>query len=127
MYPYAKRIIDFISSFIILIVLSTLFLFVALCIKLDSKGPVFFRQERIGIHHKTFTIYKFRTIHVNTPKNVPTVRLLNPKEHNTRVGKWLMQLSIDEFPQLFNILKGEMSIVATRPVIPAEAELIQER
>lgn len=127
MYPYAKRIIDFISSLIILIVLSPLFLFVALCIKLDSKGPVFFRQERIGIHKKTFTIYKFRTMHVNTPKNVPTARLLNPKKHITRVGKWLRKLSIDEFPQLFNILKGEMSIVGPRPVIPAEAELIQAR
>ena len=65
-------------------------------------------------------------MHVNTPKNIPTARLLNPK-HITRVGKWLRKLSIDEFPQLFNILKGEMSIVGPRPVIPAEAELIQAR
>ncbi|SHE83010.1 Sugar transferase involved in LPS biosynthesis (colanic, teichoic acid) [Atopostipes suicloacalis DSM 15692] len=127
MYPYAKRIFDFMSSVTILILLSPLLLLVALCIKLDSKGPVFFRQERIGIHKKPFIIYKFRTMYVETPKNVPTAMLLSPEKHITRVGKWIRKTSIDELPQLFNILKGQMSIVGPRPVIAAEAKLIQAR
>src|SRR5699024_7674869 len=85
MYPYAKRIFDFMSSVTILILLSPLLLLVALCIKLDSKGPVFFRQERIGIHKKPFIIYKFRTMYLKTPKNVPTAMLLSPEKHITRV------------------------------------------
>ena len=127
MYPYAKRIFDLASSIIILVLLSPLLLFVALCIKLDSPGPVLFRQERIGIHKEPFVIYKFRTMHVETPKNVPTAMLLNPEKHITRVGKWIRKMSIDELPQLFNIIKGEMSIVGPRPIIAAEAELIRER
>src|SRR5699024_7888772 len=127
MYPYAKRIFDFMSSVTILILLSPLLLLVALCIKLDSKGPVFFRQERIGIHKKPFIIYKFRTMYLKTPKNVPTAMLLSPEKHITRVGKWIRKTSIDELPQLFNILKGQMSIVGPRPVIAAEAKLIQAR
>lgn len=127
MYPYAKRIFDLVSSVIILILLSPLLLLVALCIKLDSKGPVFFRQERIGIHKKPFIIYKFRTMYIETPKNVPTSMLSNPEKHITRVGKWIRKTSMDELPQLFNILKGEMSVVGPRPVIAAEAKLIQER
>src|SRR5699024_4913855 len=95
--------------------------------KLDSKGPVFFRQERIGIHKKPFIIYKFRTMYLKTPKNVPTAMLLSPEKHITRVGKWIRKTSIDELPQLFNILKGQMSIVGPRPVIAAEAKLIQAR
>ena len=127
MYPYTKRIFDFMSSITILILLSPLLLLVALCIKLDSKGPVFFRQERIGIHKKPFIIYKFRTMYLKTPKNVPTAMLLSPEKHITRVGKWIRKTSIDELPQLFNILKGQMSIVGPRPVIAAEAKLIQAR
>lgn len=127
MYPYAKRIFDLTSSVIILIFLSPMLLTVAICIALDSPGPVFFKQERIGIHKKPFTIYKFRTMSIESPQNVPTAMLMSPEQHITRVGKWIRKTSIDELPQLFNIIKGEMSIVGPRPVIAAEVKLIDER
>lgn len=118
MYPYAKRIFDVTAAILLLVLLSPLLLLVALCIKIDSPGPVFFKQERVGIHKKPFIIYKFRTMSVEAPDNVPTAMFENPKQHITRVGKWIRRLSIDELPQLFNIIKGEMSIVGPRPVIP---------
>src|SRR5690625_562215 len=127
MYPYAKRIFDLTSSVIILIFLSPMLLTVAICITLDSPGPVFFKQERIGLHKEPFTIYKFRTMSIESPKNVPTAMLMRPEQHITRVGKWIRKTSIDELPQLFNIIKGEMSIVGPRPVIAAEVKLIDER
>src|SRR5699024_11421366 len=99
----------------------------ALGITLDPPGPVLSRQERIGHHKEPFVIYKFRRMHVQTPKNVPTAMSLTPEKHITRVGKWIRKMSIDELPQLFNIIKGEMSIVGPRPIIAAEAELIRER
>jgi lipopolysaccharide/colanic/teichoic acid biosynthesis glycosyltransferase/glycosyltransferase involved in cell wall biosynthesis len=127
MYPYVKRLFDFILSMIMLIILTPLFLMVALLIKLDSPGPVFFKQERLGIHKKSFVIYKFRTMSNGAPKNVPTAMLVDAKSHITNVGKFLRKSSIDELPQLFNIIKGEMSIVGPRPVIPTETELVSER
>lgn len=127
MYPYAKRIFDVTAAILLLVLLSPLLLLVALCIKIDSPGPVFFKQERVGIHKKPFIIYKFRTMSVEAPDNVPTAMFENPKQHITRVGKWIRRLSIDELPQLFNIIKGEMSIVGPRPVIPAEKQLVDKR
>lgn len=127
MYPYLKRFFDLILATTFLIFLIPLFLIVAFLIKIDSPGPVFFRQERVGIHKKPFTIYKFRTMANGSPKNVPTSMLLDAKKHITRIGKILRKTSIDELPQLFNIIKGEMSIVGPRPVIPAEVKLIDER
>lgn len=127
MYPYAKRFFDLTIAVLLLVFLFPLLLLVALCIKIDSPGPVFFKQERVGIHKKTFTIYKFRTMSIESPKNVPTAMLTSPEQYITRVGKWVRKLSIDELPQLFNIIKGEMSIVGPRPVIPAEVTLIEER
>lgn len=127
MYLSAKRIFDLVISSVILIVLSPLLLLVAILIKLDSPGPVFFKQERVGIHKKTFIIYKFRTMANDSPKNVPTALLSDSKKYITRVGKFLRKSSIDELPQLFNIIKGDMSIVGPRPVIKAESELINKR
>lgn len=127
MYPYVKRIFDLTSSVIILIFLSPLLVTVAICITLDSPGPVFFKQERIGLQKKPFTIYKFRTMSIESPKNVPTAMLVSPEQYITRVGKWIRKTSIDELPQLFNIIKGEMSIIGPRPVIAAEVKLIEER
>jgi lipopolysaccharide/colanic/teichoic acid biosynthesis glycosyltransferase/glycosyltransferase involved in cell wall biosynthesis len=127
MYSITKRSLDILVSSIILILFIPLFLIVAICIKIDSPGPVFFRQERLGKAKELFTIYKFRTMHANTPKNIPTAKLHEPKRHITRVGKILRKTSIDELPQLFNILKGDMSIVGPRPVILTEEDLIAER
>jgi len=127
MYRYIKRLFDFILAATLLIIFIPLFLIVAVLIKCDSPGPIFFRQKRVGIHKKNFMIYKFRTMGNNTPKNVPTAKLMSAEQHITNVGKFLRKSSIDELPQLFNIIKGEMSIVGPRPVIPAEEELIQER
>lgn len=127
MYPFIKRLFDLTFSIVMLVLLSPLFLIVALCIKLDSPGPVFFTQERMGLDCKPFTIYKFRTMYVDTPENIPTSMLYNPKQHITRVGSILRKTSIDELPQLFNIIKGEMSLVGPRPVIGLEEDLIEER
>lgn len=116
MKPYLviKRILDFVISLIALIILSPLFLIIAILIKLDSKGPVFFRQKRAGKDTKIFTVYKFRTMKVETEKDG---RLLSDMERMTRVGSFLRKTSIDELPQLFNILKGEMSFIGPRPLL----------
>lgn len=127
MYPYTKRVFDIAFSVIILILMSPLLVAVAISIKIDSPGPVFFRQERVGIHKEPFVIYKFRTMSVDSPENIPTSMLIRPEQHITRVGKFIRKRSIDELPQLFNILKGEMSIVGPRPIIFAEVKLIEER
>jgi len=104
-----KRAADFVFSLLGFLLSSPLFLFIMLVVKLDSKGPVFFRQKRIGIRKKCFNMYKFRTMRTDTPKNVPTHMLENPKQYITRVGKILRKTSLDELPQLINILLGDMS------------------
>lgn len=126
-YPIIKRIIDFILSLIGLIILSPLFLILALIIKLDSKGPVFFKQKRVGKNKKCFYILKFRTMRVDTPKDMPTHMLENPDVFITKVGKFLRKTSLDELPQLINILKGEMSIIGPRPALWNQYDLIAER
>jgi len=122
-----KRLFDFLLSFIGIIVASPFLLLIALAIKLDSKGPVIFRQKRVGRHKKLFNIYKFRTMKIDTPKNTPTHLLEHPEQYITRVGKFLRRSSLDEVPQIFNILMGQMSIIGPRPALWNQDDLIAER
>ncbi|QMV41715.1 sugar transferase [Cohnella cholangitidis] len=121
-----KRVFDLVISIPTLIVLLPVLLFLAVVIKLDSKGPVIFKQKRSGRNHTLFTIYKFRTMKVDTP-DIPTHLLNNPEVYISRVGRILRKTSLDELPQLFNILKGDMSIVGPRPALHNQLELISMR
>ncbi|NYB74503.1 sugar transferase [Sedimentibacter hydroxybenzoicus DSM 7310] len=127
MYKYIKRIIDIILSLSGLIILSPVFLIIIIAIKLDSKGPIFFKQKRVGIHKSHFHILKFRTMCIDTPKDIPTHLLENPDQWITSVGKFLRRTSLDELPQIINIFKGEMSIVGPRPALWNQYDLIKER
>ncbi|WP_416828179.1 sugar transferase [Ectobacillus polymachus] len=127
MYSKFKRVIDFIVALIGLIVLSPVFLVLILAIKVDSKGPILFRQKRVGIHKQHFYILKFRTMRIDTPKDTPTHLLENPDQWITKVGKFLRKTSLDELPQIFNILRGEMSIIGPRPSLWNQYDLIAER
>lgn len=111
-----QRLLDIIISFIFLIILSPIFLIVAIFIKINSEGPVFFTQQRIGKNNELFKFYKFRTMKVGTP-NVATDKLKDSKSYQTSVGKVLRKTSLDELPQLINILKGDMSFVGPRPAL----------
>ena len=124
---FFKRACDFILSLIGSIVLLPLFLILMIAIKLDSKGPILFRQERIGKNKKPFYILKFRTMKVEAPSEMPTHLLEDPELYITRVGGFLRKTSLDELPQLWNILMGQMSLIGPRPVITCEKELIAER
>ncbi|BCJ93372.1 UDP-phosphate galactose phosphotransferase [Anaerocolumna cellulosilytica] len=122
-----KRLIDLILSFLAMILLSWLFLITIATIKLTSKGPAFFFQKRIGKDKKEFNIIKFRTMKIDTPKNTPTHLLESPEKYITSVGKLLRKTSLDELPQLINIIKGDMSIVGPRPALWNQYDLIAER
>jgi O-antigen biosynthesis protein WbqP len=124
---FLKRMIDLLLSMIGLILLSPAFLIVSLWIKLDSGGPVFFKQRRIGKNKREFYILKFRTMRVDTPHDVPTHLLESADQYITRIGHFLRKWSIDEFPQLINILKGEMSLIGPRPALWNQFDLIAER
>ena len=110
-----KRLFDIIFSLLGIIFLALPMLIIVIIIRIDSKGRAVFSQTRVGLHKKPFKIYKFRTMCVETPKNIPTRDLENPQEWMTKVGRFLRRTSIDEIPQLLNILKGDMSIVGPRP------------
>lgn len=127
MYRKIKRGIDFVLSLLGLVLLSPLFLLLILAIKLDSRGPVLFRQKRVGIHKSHFMILKFRTMRTDTPKDMPTHLLKDPEQYITRVGKFLRRTSLDELPQIMNILKGDMAIVGPRPALWNQYDLIAER
>lgn len=127
MYVVVKKIIDRFLAFIGLIVLSPLFLILIIAIKLDSPGPIFFRQKRVGIHKTHFEILKFRTMRTDTPKDMPTHMLKNPDQYITKVGRFLRKTSLDELPQIINILKGDMAIVGPRPALWNQYDLIEER
>lgn len=127
MYLKVKRVIDFILALISLIILSPLFLLIALWIKLDSKGPVFFKQKRIGKNRDFFYIYKFRSMLSETPADMPTHLLNNPVAFITKSGAFLRKTSLDELPQLINILKGEMAIIGPRPALWNQDDLADER
>ncbi|MFE3976621.1 MULTISPECIES: sugar transferase [unclassified Peribacillus] len=124
---YIKKMIDFILSLLGLIILSPFFIILIVCIKLDSRGPVFFKQRRIAINKSEFYILKFRTMKIDTPKDTPTHLLKNPESYITRVGRFLRKTSLDELPQVLNILKGEMSIIGPRPALWNQYDLIKER
>lgn len=126
-YPKIKRFLDFLISLIGIVILSPLFLVIILLIKLDSRGPVLFKQRRIGINKKEFNILKFRTMRIDTPKDMPTHLLDNPDAYITRVGGFLRKTSLDELPQIINIIKGEMSIIGPRPALWNQFDLIEER
>ncbi len=126
-YLKLKRVIDFTLSLVGLIVLSPIFLILILCIKIDSKGPILFKQKRVGIHKSHFNILKFRTMSIDTPRDTPTHLLENPEQWITKVGKFLRKTSLDELPQIINILKGEMSIIGPRPALWNQYDLIEER
>ncbi|MCR4589149.1 MAG: sugar transferase [Lachnospiraceae bacterium] len=122
-----KRILDLLLSFVCIILLSPLLLILSLLVKCTSKGPVFFRQKRVGLHKKHFEILKYRTMRIDTPKDMPTHMLADPDQYITKIGKFLRKSSLDELPQLFNILKGEMSFVGPRPALWNQYDLLEER
>lgn len=124
---FGKRFIDFVGSIIGLLLCAPLFLLISIWIKATSKGPVFFKQKRIGKDKKYFEILKFRTMYADTPKDVPTHLLQDPARLITPCGKILRKTSLDELPQLINILKGEMSIIGPRPALWNQEDLIQQR
>ena len=127
MYKFFKRTLDIVLSFLGMLVLSPFFLLLVLAIKLDSKGPVLFKQKRIGLHKKHFYILKFRTMRIDTPKDTPTHLLENPEQWITKVGKFLRKTSLDELPQIWNIFVGDMSIIGPRPALWNQYDLIEER
>ncbi len=124
---FFKRFFDVILSFLGIIVLALPMLVVAILIKCTSKGPVLFKQKRVGKNKKHFNLLKFRTMRTDAPANVPTHMLENPEVHITKVGKFLRKTSLDELPQIFNILVGDMSIIGPRPALWNQYDLIEER
>ncbi|MBQ6113632.1 MAG: sugar transferase [Synergistaceae bacterium] len=124
---FFKRFFDVILSFVALILLSTLMMILWFTIKFEDKGSAFFTQKRIGIHKKPFMIYKFRSMRMDAPRDIPTHLLENPERYTLRCGKWMRKYSLDELPQVINILKGDMSIVGPRPALWNQFDLIAER
>ena len=127
MYLRVKRLIDFVLSLLALVALSPLLCVLGLWVKLSSPGPVLFKQERVGIHKRRFTIYKFRSMRVDAPKDSPTHLLQNAESYITPAGRFLRRSSLDELPQLFNILRGDMAVVGPRPALYNQDDLIAER
>ena len=127
MYIHVKRILGLLLSLLALVVLSPLLLILSAIIRLTSPGPVFFRQRRVGIGKTHFMIYKFRTMRIDAPKDQPTHLLKDPSAYITPVGRFLRRSSLDELPQLLNIIKGEMAVVGPRPALWNQFDLIAER
>ena len=126
-YQKIKRVIDFILSLTAIIILFPVLLILVIAIKAESRGPIFFKQKRVGIHKSHFMIYKFRTMRIDTPKDVPTHLLKNPDQYITKAGHFLRKTSLDELPQPINIVKGDMAIVGPRPALWNQYDLIAER
>ena len=126
-YNFFKRLFDIVCSFLSILLLIIPFLIIGVAIKIDSKGKVFFKQERVGRNKKLFKIIKFRTMYTDTDPNSPSKELEQADSHVTKVGRFLRRTSIDELPQLFNIFIGQMSFVGPRPVVCLELDLISER
>jgi Sugar transferases involved in lipopolysaccharide synthesis len=126
-YFWVKQILDYIGSLVLIILLSPILLLIALIVKLDSTGPVLFKQKRIGKDCSEFFLYKFRTMRTDTPKDMPTHLFRDAESYITASGKMLRKSSLDELPQLFNILKGEMSFIGPRPALWNQYDLIQAR
>jgi O-antigen biosynthesis protein WbqP len=127
LYSAFKRFYDTVGALIGLILFSPIFVILIILIKFDSKGPIFFKQKRIGRHKNHFNILKFRTMKIDTPKDTPTHLLKNPDQYITRLGRFLRKSSLDELPQIINILKGDMSIIGPRPALWNQYDLIEER
>lgn len=123
---FIKRGLDIFLSFFAIILLALPMLIVAVVIKIDDPGPAIFKQKRVGKDKKLFKLYKFRSMKMNTPE-LPTHLLKNPEQYISKVGKFIRKTSIDELPQLFNILIGQMSIIGPRPALWTQADLIAER
>ncbi len=124
---FFKRFMDLLLSFLGILVLALPMLIIALAIKLDSKGPVFFKQKRVGLHKTHFNILKFRTMRTDTPHDAPTHELKDPRQWITKVGGFLRKTSLDELPQIFNIFVGQMSIIGPRPALWNQYDLLEER
>ena len=127
MYPVIKRLGDIVMSLAGIIFFSPVFLILILAIKIDSRGPVFFKQKRAGINKSYFNMLKFRTMRIDTPKDTPTHLLENPGQYITRAGRFLRKSSLDEIPQMFNILISHMSVIGPRPALWNQDDLIAER
>ncbi|MBY0158843.1 sugar transferase [Cytobacillus oceanisediminis] len=127
MYLKIKRLIDIVLSLVGLIVLSPIFILLIVVIKLESQGPILFKQKRVGINKTHFNILKFRTMRIDTPQDTPTHLLKNPEQYITNVGKFLRKTSLDELPQIWNIFVGQMSIIGPRPALWNQYDLILER
>ena len=127
MYRYFKRFLDIVLSAAGLLVLSPILLIIAVAIKLDSKGPVLFKQKRVAKGKEHFQILKFRTMYADVPKDVPTHLLADPESKIKKIGRFLRKSSLDELPQIWNILVGEMSIIGPRPALWNQFDLIAER
>lgn len=124
---FGKRMVDILLSGCGILVLAPVYLILAIAIKIDDPGPILFRQKRVGIHKSHFHIMKFRTMKMETPRDMPTHLLENPEQYITRVGKILRKTSLDELPQIFQIFTGEMSIIGPRPALWNQFDLIAER
>ena len=124
---YLKNLLDRLLALVGTAALSWLLLGVGIAVRLDSPGPVLFRQKRVGRNGQYFYIYKFRTMRIDTPHDMPTHLLNHPDLFITRVGRFLRKTSLDELPQLFNILKGDMALVGPRPALWNQEDLISER
>ncbi|GHU71634.1 UDP-phosphate galactose phosphotransferase [Clostridia bacterium] len=123
MYPHMKRVLDITLAATLLIVLAPLFIAISIIVCLDSPGPVFFLQSRVGRGGRMFRIYKFRTMYTYAPRSVATAELINSVGCITPLGRALRKSSIDELPQLINVLRGEMSLIGPRPLVPEEVEI----
>jgi len=122
-----KRLLDIICCLLVFIVFGIFYIILAILVKCSSKGPILFKQKRVGKNKKLFNIYKFRTMKVDTPSNVPTHLLENPEQYITKIGKFLRKTSLDELPQVFNIFLGQMSVIGPRPALYNQDDLVQER
>lgn len=124
---FGKRLLDIVLSFSGLVLASWLFALLALAVVLDDPGPVFFSQKRVGRRGEFFRLYKFRSMKMSTPHDTPTHLLENPEQYITRVGRLLRKTSLDEIPQLWNILRGDMSVIGPRPALWNQEDLLAER
>ena len=124
---YIKRFLDIILSLVLIFFLLFPMLVIAVCIRVDSEGKIIFRQKRCGRAGREFICYKFRTMYENAPKNLPASSFVDYKKYVTRVGRFLRRSSLDELPQLFNVLKGDMSLVGPRPLIFEEKQMHEKR
>lgn len=128
MYKHGfKRLLDILFSFVGIVVLAIPMVIFALIIKAEDSGPAIFKQKRVGLHKTYFNVLKFRSMKMSTPHDTPTHMLSNPNQYILRCGHWMRKMSIDELPQLFNILKGDMSIVGPRPALWNQDDLVAER